>query len=136
MIEKKNQQLRICLDPKPLNATILCEHYNISTPADVRSKLSNEALFTLIDMKDAYWHVKLSPESSYRTTFHTPWGRKLISQRSNTKRNENTFGGLHGVHIAADDLIIAARNEKQHDRILLPVLQRARDRVRFNKNKI
>ena len=22
-----------------------------------------------------YWHVKLSPESSYKCTFHTPWGR-------------------------------------------------------------
>ena len=54
VIEKKNKQLRICLDPKPLNATILCEHYNIPTTADVQSKLSNEALFTLIDMKDAY----------------------------------------------------------------------------------
>ena len=61
----------------------------------------------------------------------------VISQRSNAKRNEDTVGNLHGVHIAADDLIIAARNEKEHDRILLSVLQRARDRrVRFNKDKI
>ena len=146
MIEKKNKQLRICLDPNPLNAVILREHYNIPTPADVQSKLSNQALFTVIDMKDAYWHVKLSPESSYLTTFHTPWGRKRflrmpfgLSSASEVmqKRNEDTFGDIHGVHIIADDLIIVARNEKEHDRILGSVLQRARDRgVKFNKDKI
>ena len=35
VIEKKNKQLRICLDPKPLNAVILREYYNIPSPADV-----------------------------------------------------------------------------------------------------
>ena len=35
VIEKQNKQLRICLDPKPLNAAILREHYVIPTPADV-----------------------------------------------------------------------------------------------------
>ena len=146
VIEKKNKQLRICLDPKSLNAVILREHYSIPTPADGQSKSSNQALFTVIDMKDAYWHVKLFPESSYLTTFHTPWGRKRflrmpfgLSSASEVmqKRNEDTFGDIHGVHIIADDLIIAAPNEKEHDRILRSVLQRARDRgVKFNKDKI
>ena len=117
VIEKKNKQLRICLDPKPLNAVILREHYNIPTPVDMQSKFSSQALFTVIDMKDAYWHVKLSPESSYLTTFHTPWGRRRflrmpfgLSSASEVmqKRNEDTFGDIHGVHIIAYDLIIAA----------------------------
>ena len=60
VLEKKDKQLRICLDPKPLNAVILCEHYIIPTSADVQTKLSGKSLFTVIDMKDAYWHVKLS----------------------------------------------------------------------------
>ena len=76
VIEKKDKKLRICLDLKPLNAVILREHYVISTSNDVQSKLSGNTLFTVIDMKDAYWHVKLTTESSYLTTFHTPWGRK------------------------------------------------------------
>ena len=97
-------------------------------------------------MKDAYWHVKLTPESSLLTSFHTPWGRKRflrmpfgISSASEImqKRNEETFGDINGVHVIADDLIIAARDEQEHDRILRTVLQKAREKgVKFNKNKI
>ena len=52
------------------------------------------------------------------------------------KRNEETFGNISGVHIIADDLIIAAGNEEEHDKILQDVLQRAREKgVKFNKYK-
>ena len=146
VIEKKNKQLRICLDPKPLNAAILREHYIIPTPADVQAKLCNNTLFTVIDMKDAYWHVKLTAESSFLNTFHTPWGRKRFlrmpfgltsASEIMQKRCEETFGDLQGVHIIADDIIIAAKNEHEHDSTLLCVLQRARDKgVKFNADKI
>ena len=76
MVEKKNGQLRICLDPKPLDAAILREHYSILNPGDVQLQLSDNNLFIVIDMKDAYWHVKLTSESSLLTSFHTPWGHK------------------------------------------------------------
>ena len=42
----------------------------------VQAQLSGNTIFSVVDMKDAYWHVKLSDSSSYLTTFHTPWGRK------------------------------------------------------------
>ena len=76
IVEKKNGLLRLCLDPKPLNEAIKRERHNILTPADVQSQLSGKTIFTVIDMKDGYWHVKLSDESSYYCTFNTPWGRK------------------------------------------------------------
>ena len=60
----------VVLDPKPLNAVISRKHYLIPTPADVQTKLSGKSLFTVIGMKDAYWHVKLSSLSSFLTTFH------------------------------------------------------------------
>ena len=94
IVEKKNKTLRICLDPKPLNEGIKRERYMISTPQDVQSQLSGKSIFTVLDMRDAFWHVRLSDESSYLCTFNTPWGRKrflrmpfgiFISQRSTTK---------------------------------------------------
>ena len=103
-------------------------------------------IFTVIDMKDGYWHVKLSEESSYLCTFHTPWGRKRflrmpfgISSASEVmqKRNEEAFSDIQGVNVIADDLIIAARNEIEHDAIMHRVLQRARrENVVFNAGKI
>ena len=74
--EKRDGRMRVCLDPKPLNVAIKCERYEIPTPADVQGRLSGMCVFTVIDMQDAYWHVRLSPESSYLCTFHAPWVRK------------------------------------------------------------
>ena len=144
--EKRNGSLRFCLDPKPLNKSIKRERYEIPTPADVQSRLSGKRLFTVIDMKDGYWHVKLTDESSYLCTFHTPWGRKRflrmpfgISSASEVmqKRNEEAFGDIPGVYVIADDIIIAATDEAEHDAITHKVMLRARDKnVKFNKTKI
>jgi len=144
--QKKDSSLRLCLDPKPLNEAIKRENYMIPTPQDVLSKLSGKKVFTVIDMKNAYWHVKLSEESSYLTTFHTPWGRKRflrmpfgISSASEVmqKRNHETFGDIPGVHVIADDLIIGTDNDDENDEVLEKVLQRARSRkVKFNEDKI
>ena len=53
------------------------------------------------------------------------------------KKNEAAFDGIDGVHIVADDIIIAAANVEEHDMILRQVLARARDRnVKFNFDKL
>ena len=62
--EKRNGSLRICLYPRPLNKAIKRERYEIPTPADVQSQLGDKQIFTVIDMKDGYWHVKLSQRSN------------------------------------------------------------------------
>ena len=146
IVEKKSGALTLCLDPRPLNVAIKRERHAIPTPGDVQAQLSGMKVFTVVDMKDCYWHVKLSDESSYYCTFNTPWGRKRflrmpfgISSASEImqKRNEETFGDIQGVHVIADDLIIAARDDQEHDDILHRVLTRARDKgVKFNSEKV
>ena len=143
--EKRNGSLRVCLDPKPLNKAIKRERYDIPTAADVQGRLAGKKVFTVIDMKDGYWHVCLTEESSYLCTFHTPWGRKRFlrmpfgicsASEVMQKRNEETFGDIPGVNIIADDMIIAADNDVEHDIIVHKVMQRAREmNVRFNKDK-
>ena len=76
IVEKKYSALSLCLDPRPLNAAIKRERHDIPTPSGVQAQLSAKQVFTVVDMKDGYWHVKLSEESSYLCTFNTPWGRK------------------------------------------------------------
>ena len=143
--EKRDGRMRVCLDPKPLNKAIKRKWYEIPTPSYVQSRLSGMKIFTVIDMKDEYWHVKLSEESSYLCTFHTPWGRKRflrmpfdISSANEVmeKRNEEAFSDIQGVNLIADDLIIAARNETEHDAIMHRVLQCARrENVVFNAGR-
>ena len=146
IVEKKFGALRLCLDLRPLNAAIKRERHVISTPADRQAQLSGKNIFTVVKLKDGYWHVKLSDESSYFCTFNTPWGRKRflripfgISSASEImqKRNEEILGDIQRVHVIADDLIIAATDDQEHDIIQNRVLQRARDKgVTFNSDKI
>ena len=47
-----------------------------------------------------------------------------------------SYGGIKGVHIVADDMLIAAVDEKEHDKILREVLDTARRyNIKFNYNK-
>ena len=65
-----------------------------------------------------------------------PFGLCLASEVMQ-KRNESTFADIKEVHIIADDVIIAAEDEKEHDAIMLALLSRARESgVRFNREKI
>lgn len=144
--EKKNGNLRLCIDPKPLNKAIKRERFQIPTPQDVQAKFHGAKVFSVVDMKDSYWHVVLSEESSYLCTFHTPWGRKRflrmpfgISSASEVmqKRNEESFADIECVHVIADDIIVAAATEEDHDHAWRKLMQRAREKnVRFNRDKI
>ena len=75
-VEKpKTGKLRIVLDPKALNENIRRPHYPMQTLDDITSRLTGAKFFSTLDVTHAYWSVKLDLESSYLTTFSSPFGR-------------------------------------------------------------
>ena len=146
IVEKKNGTLRLCLDPRDLNKAVKREHYKIPTAQEISSRLAGKKIFSTLDLKDGYWQVELDDESSLLCTFNTPFGRYRftrmpfgLSSASEVfqKKNELAFQGIEGVHIMADDIIIAASTIEEHDGILHNVLDRARERnVKFNLDKL
>ena len=94
-------------------------------------------------MKDSYWQVKLSEESSYYTTFHTPWGRKRFlrmpfgicsaSEVLQKRLYENFLREVYNIH---DYIIVAGEDEKQHDEYVHNFMERAKQQgVKFNLQK-
>ncbi|KAK3738934.1 hypothetical protein RRG08_006501 [Elysia crispata] len=75
IVEKKNGSLRICIDPRPLNKALKREHYKLPTLDDVLPKFREAKMFTKLDVKEAFWHIKLDEEVSMLTTMITPFGR-------------------------------------------------------------
>ena len=142
IVQKKNGTLRLCLDPRDLNKVIKREHYRIPTAQEISSKLTGKKVFSTLDLKNGYWQVELDDHSSMLCTFSSPFGRYHFTRMPFglasasevfQKRNEAAFDGIDGVHIMADDIIIAAATVKEHDKIFRQVLARARDRnVKFN----
>ena len=71
---KPNGQLKICLDPKDLNKAIRREHHVIPTLEEILPKLAGATFFSIVDARCGYWNVNLDLESSYLTTFNSPFG--------------------------------------------------------------
>ena len=74
-IQKKNEKLRLCLDPKDLNRAIMGCHYKTPTMEELAHKLSGAQHFPKLDAKGGYWSIPLDAESQLLTTFHSPFGR-------------------------------------------------------------
>jgi len=146
VIEKKDGSLRICLDPRDLNKAIKREHYHIPTCEEVLAKLTGKKVFTIIDMKDGFWQVKLDNASSLLCTFNTPYGRYSMNRlpfgissapEVFQKRNNEIFGDIPGACVVFDDLIVAGVDNAEHDEVLRQVFEQARAKgVKFNKDKI
>ena len=73
--KKKNNKIRVCLDPSDLNGAIVREHFSMQTTEDVISRMSKAKVFSVLDANHGFWHVKLDKESSKLATFNTPFGR-------------------------------------------------------------
>nr|XP_034316278.1 uncharacterized protein K02A2.6-like [Crassostrea gigas] len=72
---KANGKLRLCIDPQALNTALMREHYRLPVLDDILPQLSKARTFTKLDVKEAFWHVKLDEKSSRLTTMITPFGR-------------------------------------------------------------
>lgn len=144
-VEKPNGSLRTCLDPKELNAAIKRQHFHIPTTEEIMSKLAGATHFSTLDASCGYWQIPLTEDSSYLTTFNTPFGRYRYlrlpfginsAQEVFHKRISQMFEDIEGVVTYIDDLLIYASDKKEHDRRLRQVLERARKiDLRFNKEK-
>ena len=60
LVEKPKNKIRLCFDPTDLNRAIKLKHYIIPTSEDVIAKLHGTKIFTVIDMTNALWQIKLN----------------------------------------------------------------------------
>ena len=72
---KKSGALRVSIDPKPLNAALKRERYHLPVLDDLLPELAEAKVFSTVDLRAGYWHCILDEESSFLTTFATPYGR-------------------------------------------------------------
>lgn len=148
IIQKPDKKLRLCLDPRELNKAIQRDYCLVPTFEALRPKLNEKKFFTVFDIKQGFWHIKLDEPSADLCTFSTPIGyfrfNRLpfglnCSPEAFIRQNEKVFGDLseNNIGIYFDDLIIATATEEEHDELVRKVAQRARERnIKFNINKL
>ena len=149
---KKDGRLRICLDPRDLNRAIRREHYPLPTIEDIATRLTGAKVFTVLDVRKGFWHVVLEEESSYLTTFNTPFGRFRwkcmpfgISSAPEVFQRliHQLIEGLKGVEVVADDFVVIGCGDTleeaidDHDRNLDAFLSRCADKgIKLNNTKV
>ena len=115
LVKKPSGKLWVCIDPQPLNKALKCSHYPIPVIDDILMDLSKAKVFSVCDVKNGFWHVGLDEESSYLTTFGTPfgWYRWLKMPFGISPAREyfqhcldQATEGLPGVRTVADDILI------------------------------
>ena len=122
---KQNGKLRLRLDNKDLNAAIQREHNFTPTLEEILPKLADAKVFSRVDAKCGYWNVFLDKESSYLTTFNSPFGRYRfkrmpfgiqVSQDVFQTKIDQTFEGCEGVVGTADDMHCSFREDHRGTR--------------------
>uniref|UniRef100_A0A146L0H7 RNA-directed DNA polymerase n=2 Tax=Lygus hesperus TaxID=30085 RepID=A0A146L0H7_LYGHE len=152
VVVKTPKKLRLCLDPLFLNRALRRTEYEIPTIESLTPELNGARYFSVVDTKDGFWNLKLSPESSKLTTFWTPFGRYrflrlpfglCVSTDMYQCRLHEIFEGLENVIVIQDDILVIGRGSTDeeasinHDRALERLLARAKQaNLKFNRDKI
>ena len=133
---KSNGKLRICLDPRDLNASIKRTYHRAHTLEEITHKLAGACVFSKLDAKNGYWSIVLDEQSSLLTAFSAPGQRYKfnrlpfginVSQDLFQEAMDNITRGLEGVISIADDICIFGKDEKEHDANLHVFMEKAKN---------
>lgn len=150
--DPESASIRICLDPIPLNKALKRPNLQFSTLDEILPELGKAKIFSTVDVKKGFWHVKLDEPSSRLTTFWTPFGRyrwtRLPFGISSAPeifqmKLQEVIQGLEGVECLADDILVFGVGEtleealQNHNRCLNNLLNRLNSKnVKLNKSKL
>lgn len=71
LVRKKTGELRFCVDFRKLNDLADLDGYKLPKISELKSKLSTQRYFTLIDLKDGFFQILLRKEDREKTPFST-----------------------------------------------------------------
>ena len=153
VVPKKNGDIRICVDLKPLNESVLREVHPLPKVDTTLAMLSGAKIFSKIDAKSGFWQVPLAEEACLLATFITPFGRycfnKLPFGISSAPEHfqrimSKLLVGLEGVVCQMDDTLVFGTTQEEHDRRLHATLNRIqlagmtlnKEKCLFNKPRL
>ena len=145
IVPKDSGMVRICVDLKPLNESVLREVHPMPKVDTTLAQLSGATVFSKLDANSGFWQIPLAEEFRLLTTFITPFGRfcfnKLpfgISSAPEIFRRQmnNILFGLAGVLCHVDDILVFGKDVEEHEARLQAALSKLQAAgVTLNKYK-
>jgi hypothetical protein len=131
--------LRVCMDPRYLNAFLKRATYPLPDVESVFPKFRSAKFFSKLDFTAGFWQVLLDLESSKLCTFSTPFGPYrylhlpfLISPAPEVFHRivADVIHDLPGVMHFVDDILVWGESQDEHDKRL-----KAKLGLNFNPTK-
>ena len=145
IVYKGNGELRVCVDLREANKAVIRERFPIPRIQDLLRQLSGARMFSTLDLRKAYWQVRLAKESREITSFiaagkvyqfkRLPFG--LASAPEVYQRVMSIVcEGLSGVLSYFDDVVVYGSTPEEHWKNLRAVMAKLQDcGLRLNADK-
>ena len=134
------------MDPRGLNEALERKPCYTHSVDEITAKLQGMTVLTIVDFKKGYWMAVLHPDSRKLTCMALPFGRfqwtrlpmgTVIAQNIFQSKLDSIFIGMEGVTGIADDMVIAGRDEMEHDRNSLACMEKCMsNNLTLNSEKI
>jgi len=133
IVPKKSGDVRICVDLKPLNESILRETHPLPGVDETLAQFTGATVMSKLDANSGFWQISLAKDSRELTTFITPFGRYCFNKlpfgissapEHFQKRMSTILDGLAGILCLMDDILIFGKDQKEHDARLTATLER------------
>ena len=145
VVPKKSGKVRICVDLKPLNESVLREVHPLPKVDETLAQLTGARMFSKLDANSGFWQIPLAKESRLLTTFITPFGRYCFNKlpfgissapEHFQKRMSAILERTHGVVCQMDDVLVFGSTQEEHNSRLITVLEKIQNaRVTLNPEK-
>ena len=139
LVPKPNQKWRPILDLSNLNQFLKVEKFKMETPETIRTSLQQGEWVTLVDFKDAYFHIPIQEQSRKYLRFHVqgrtyqfkalPFGLSTAPMEFTVLAKEVKLMAIHKgirIHQYLDDWLVRARSQEtclHHTQILVKMCQ-------------
>lgn len=136
MVKKKDGSYRFCVDYRKLNYVTERDAYPLPLVSNTLDKLRDARYLSSLDIKSAYWQIKMADDSKPLTAFTVP-GRGLFQfcrmpfgLHNAPARWQRLIDGVLGldlepyVFVYLDDIIIVTQTYEKHIEVLKEVFHR------------
>lgn len=137
VVVPKGNDIRLCVDMRMVNLAIPRMKYQLPTMEEMMARLHGATVFSKLDLKMAFHHVELHPDSRELTTFSTHKGlfrykRLMFGINCAPEIFQQTMDTILADLIKylidfIDDILVFGKNQNSHDRALNKTLTRLKE---------
>jgi hypothetical protein len=143
-VEKKDKELRLCVDYRPLNAVTIKNKYPLPRIDILFDQLAGAQVFSKIDLHSGYHQIKIHAEDIPKVAFIMRYGLYeylvmsfgLMNAPAHFMYHMNSVFMPeldHFVVVFIDDILVYSKSMEEHEEHLRIVLQRLREHQLYTK---